>query len=204
MYKAIRGYNSMKFAQIKEKTKEIMGKIGKKTIVATGAVFVIGIAVLLNFILHTGTAAPGDGHDLSINLSEMGDALEQGSALEQPSDGSDYFATMALSREQARDEAMEVFRSVANNADSAQTAKDEALESISAIASDIEKEANIETLLRSKGFEQCLAVINGDEASIIVASDGLMAGEIAQISEIAYQQAGVLPTKLNIIEKAAD
>ena len=198
----------MKFAQIKEKTTEIMGKIGKKTIVATGAVFVIGVAVLLNFILHTNTSVADDGHDLSINLSEMGAALEnQGDAAGQPSgasDGKDYFATMALSREQARDEAMEVFRSVANSSDSAQTAKDEALESISAIASDIEKEANIETLLRSKGFEQCLAVINGDEASIIVASDGLMAGEIAQISEIAYEQAGVLPTKLNIIEKASN
>jgi stage III sporulation protein AH len=194
----------MKLQQIKEKTKEIMGKIGKKTIVATGAVLVIGVAVLLNFILQTSDASTEEGYKLSINLSDMGDVLagQDEDLSVDVSDGSDYFAAMALSREQARDEAMEVFQSVADNADSEMTARDEALESISAIAESIEKEANIETLLRSKGFEQCLAVVNGDEASIIVASDGLMAGEIAQISEIAYEQAGVLPENLNIIERA--
>ena len=47
------------------------------------------------------------------------------------------------------------------------------------------------------------AVINGDKINVIVKSDGLNAGQIAQINEIVYQQTGILPININIIEKSA-
>jgi hypothetical protein len=72
---------------------------------------------------------------------------------------------------------------------------------ITAMAASIEAEANIEELIKAKGFEDCVAVINGELASIIVRSDGLLPSEIAQITEIVYEQAGILPTNLNIVEK---
>jgi hypothetical protein len=65
----------------------------------------------------------------------------------------------------------------------------------------MEAEANIETLIMSKGFEQCVAVINGDAASIVVKSDGLIASQISQINEIVYEQAGISPMKITIIQK---
>jgi stage III sporulation protein AH len=65
----------------------------------------------------------------------------------------------------------------------------------------MEAEANIETLIKSKGFEQCVAVINGDAASIVVKSDGLIASQISQINEIVYEQAGISPMNITIIQK---
>ena len=65
----------------------------------------------------------------------------------------------------------------------------------------MESESNIETLVLSKGFEKCVAVVNGDSASIIVKSAGLLPSEVAQISEIVYEQTGILPSNLKIIEK---
>ena len=112
-----------------------------------------------------------------------------------------YFESMQLSRRQARDEAMEVLKSVADSATAVEEMKSDALDSIAQIARDIECEANIETLILAKGFAQCIAVVNGDAASIIVKTDGLLPSEIAQISEIVYEQAGILPTNLKIIEK---
>ena len=69
------------------------------------------------------------------------------------------------------------------------------------IALDIEREAEIETLMNAKGFEECLAVVNGNTASVIVRTEGLTPGEVAQISEIVYLECGVLPEDLKIIEK---
>ena len=66
----------------------------------------------------------------------------------------------------------------------------------------LKKEANIETLVLAKGFEQCVAVISENNCSVIVECDGLMPGEIAQISEIVYEQAGIVPENLKIIEKS--
>ena len=79
--------------------------------------------------------------------------------------------------------------------------KTEALDGIAQIALDIENESNIETLILAKGFEKCVAVVNGDSASVIVKCSGLLPSDIAQISEIVYEQAGILPANLKIIEK---
>ena len=79
--------------------------------------------------------------------------------------------------------------------------KQQAESDIAAIAAAIEIEANIEELVKAKGFEDCVAVINGDLASVIVKSDGLLPSEIAQITKIVYDQSGILPVNLTIMEK---
>ena len=65
----------------------------------------------------------------------------------------------------------------------------------------METEANIESLIVAKGFEECVAVINGDSASIVVKSEGLVAAQISQINEIVYDQAGIEPLNIKIIER---
>ena len=72
---------------------------------------------------------------------------------------------------------------------------------ISAIADAIACEANIESLVKAKGFEDCIAVISDTGASVIVKCETLTASEIAQIKEIVYEQAGVLPANLTIVQK---
>ena len=57
-------------------------------------------------------------------------------------------------------------------------------------------------MILSKGFTQCIAVIKNEDCSVIVESDGLQPGEIAQITEIVYEQAGIHPTRLKIVEKS--
>ena len=67
---------------------------------------------------------------------------------------------------------------------------------------DIEVYALQSTGFEAKGFEDCIAVISSGKATIIVKTDTLLASEIAQINEIVYEQSGILPTGLTIIEKA--
>ena len=95
---------------------------------------------------------------------------------------------------------MEVLNAVSESDTSVDAMKEEAMNEIQKIAKDIECEANIESLVKAKGFEECVAVINGDSAQVIVKTDGLMENEVAQISEIVYQQANVVPNNLHIIE----
>ena len=112
-----------------------------------------------------------------------------------------YFAITVVSRQRARDEAIELLSAVATHADAIPDARYRALADIAAIAREIEREANIETLVRAKGFAECVAVVSGDLANIIVRTDGLMPNEIAQIKEIVFEQAGILPRNVRIIER---
>ena len=193
----------MKFYEIKENAGKIVSKIGRKTIIVTASVIVIGVAILLNFILlgntdnSTGLKPSVDLSDISGNSNNQSGDSDDAAEVEE-----DYFATMSLSRQRAREEAMEVLQGVVDSEDAVEDMKTGAMEDIRRIADEIETEANIESLIMSKGFEQCVAVVNGDTASIVVKSDGLLPNEVSQISEIVYEQAGVLPSNLNIIEKS--
>lgn len=193
----------MKFDNLKEKIRTLAGKVGRKTIIVTASITLIGVAVLLNFILMGGDS---DKMKTAIDLKNIAET-KSGEEVPKETDKAsstateDYFSTMVLSRRQARDEAMEVLQGVVDSDSAVDQMKTDAMQDMRRIADEIALEANIESLIVSKGFEQCVAVLNGDSASVIVKSDGLLPNEVSQISEIVYEQAGVLPANLNIIEK---
>ncbi len=183
------------------KVKTLVTKIGKRNIVIACSVFLIGAAVLLNWVLFSGANTQNEGYGgYDTPSGSISDSLTPGDSTSV--DATDtYFSATQISRQKARDEALEVLQAVVDNAESSETAKSEALASISAIAEEIQKEANIESLITAKGFEQCVAVLNGDTASIVVSADTLLPAQLAQINAIVYEQTGIAPSGITIINK---
>ncbi|MBQ8400344.1 MAG: SpoIIIAH-like family protein [Clostridia bacterium] len=191
----------MKWETIREKCSAVVQKAGKKTIVTVCTVAVLGCMVILNVILFAGGDKTDTGMKLAVDLSADPTETAVSSDNLQSGEMNDYFQSMSLNRQQARDEAMEVLLSVAESQTALEEAKEAALQDISKLAADMEKETNIETMILAKGFSQCIAVINNENCNVIVESDGLEPGEVAQITEIVYEQAGISPTHLKIVEK---
>ncbi len=187
----------MKIEKIKQKIASVVRRIGKRTVIASMAVIVIGVAVLMNFLVASDA---GKAKGLEGELAERAGLLTEGSEQVILSD-EDYFATVALNRQTARDEAMAVLKTVTESGTAVEEVKNSAYGDIRQIADDIEREANIESLIEAKGFEQCIAVVNGNAASVIVKTPGLTPGEVAQISEIVYNETGIFPNDLKIIER---
>ncbi len=176
----------------------ILEKIGKRNIIIACAVLLIGVAVLMNFILFSGADQNNgyDGYD-----QPSGSISDDAGNKDDATDVNAYFSATQVSRQRARDEALEVLQAVVENVDSTEAMKNEALAEIAVIADEIQKEANIESLITAKGFEACVAVINDDTASIVVKADDLQPAQIAQINAIVYEQAGILPSGVTIIRK---
>lgn len=176
-------------------------KIGKRNFIIAGAVLLIGVAVFLNWVLFANTDPTGgyDGYDQpSGNITTPNTNNDSNTQLDQTDT---YFSATQVSRQRARDEALEVLQAVVDNVESTETAKAEALAGISAIAEEIQKEANIESLITAKGFEQCVAVLNGDTATIVVSADTLQPADLAQINVIVYEQTGIVPAGITIVNK---
>lgn len=190
----------MKFQEAKEKTvgfvKKAYSRIGKRAIIVAVCVLLVGVAVLLNVILWRTpldeTASPTPA---SAGLS----GAEQVEDTAQDASASGYFADVILSREKARDEAIEVLSGVISSDTAVEEMKADARSQIERMAKDIEDEANIETLVRSKGMGDCVAVISGDKANVVVRIDGMTDAQVSQISEIVYEQSGIIPANLKII-----
>ena len=175
----------------------ILAKIGRKNLIIIAAVLLIGAAVAVNYFAFYG----GDG-TIDYGDNQQGTNVDAGAGTNTDTGSDSYFAAAALSRQQAREEALEVLKTVLSSEDALEETKEQALADISRIALEIEKESNIEALVRAKGFEECVAVISGEAASIIVKGEGeLLSTHVAQIGEIVYEQTGILPVNVKILSK---
>ena len=174
-------------------------KIGKRNLIIIGAVALVATAVCLNIALFNGNAKDGySGYDEPSNITGSNDPTNNDGS-QNVSDN--YFASAMVSRQRARDEALEVLQGVIDTAGNSEEVKNQALNDISKLAMAIEQEANIETLIMAKGFENCVAIINDDSARIIVSASGLTPAQLAQINAIVYEQSGILPVNITITEK---
>jgi stage III sporulation protein AH len=191
----------MRANELKKNFKVFCVKVGKKNFIIAGAVLLIAAAIVVNFaVLSSKNNNDGFDYDESAGVNEELDAgADVTTAAPEAKDT--YFSSIQINRQRTRDEAIEVLQGVVDNQSSTETAKNEALAEINKLASVMENESNIETLVVAKGFEECVAVISEDKISVVVKSDGLIASEISQINEIVYQQAGILPVNVTIIER---
>ena len=162
-------------------------------------------------MLGDGAGEDGFKYDASAGMStDYGTTLNTGTVGDEtakPTGGQtdptdSYFSTVEVSRQRARDEALEVLNAVVENDQASEEVKAEALAEIQNIAKEMSQESNIESILMSKGFAQCLAVINGDSANIVVRSEGqLQSAQLAQINAVVYEQAGIEPVNITIVAK---
>lgn len=96
----------------------------------------------------------------------------------------DYFETAVKEREEALLKAEELVEETLKGENITDEQRENALGTVKALASRIEKESNIETLLKGKGFEKAVAVIGDKGINIVVKSDGLTTAQTLQIQDI--------------------
>lgn len=195
-----------------ESAKGFFERIGKRNLVIAGAVTLVIAAVAVNWIVFSGdngedgfdydaSAGMNTNYGTTLNTGEVGDTASKPTGSEPDSTDS-YFSSVEVSRQRARDEALEVLNAVVENDQASDAVKAEAMAEIQTIAKEMSQESNIESILMSKGFAQCLAVINGDSANIVVKSEGqLNPSQLAQINAVVYEQAGIEPINITIVAK---
>ena len=179
----------MQFKELWEKVKKYDYKklLCARNYVIAGCVALLVVAVILNATLG------GSGGDEDVLGNESTKILGNSVLTDANADGDDagtettedFFASAVVNRQRVRDEAMDVLRQVADSPDAMQETKNQALKSIEDMVAEMNNEINIETLIKAKGFEECVAVISEEKCSIIVKSEVLTAEQVAQILDIA-------------------
>ncbi len=187
-----------KWDTMKEKVKGFCVKVGKRNFVIFGAVLLIAAAVTVNLVIFSQADDEGFDYNQPAGMNPE-DTTQKPEDTESSVDS--YFSSVQVSRQRSRDEAIEVLQAVVDNASSTEVAKNEALAEINKLAGVMATESNIETLILAKGFDECVAVLSGESARIVVRSDGLTPAQISQINEIVYTEAGILPVGVTIIER---
>lgn len=119
---------------------------------------------------------------------------------------SDYFAQARLTRQQSRDEALNLLESASAADGASQETIDSAMTAIAAMAADSMTETRIENLLLAKGYADCVAYISGDGISVAVPSpqEGLTASQVAAITDVITSDTDYTAAQLKIVEIKTD
>lgn len=165
--------------------------IGKKQLILAVMVVALGAAMWFN-MHYSGGATKYLGEAQFVDNTE-------GEALETSGSVSDYFASARTERENAQKSALEDITE-AIKAAGGDEKKLQAAADMSAKLSERQlKQANIENLLKAKGFADALAVIGDSDINIIVRADTLSGAQTLQIQDIAAAQSGFSLDKIKIL-----
>lgn len=191
----------MSFEKLKEKMKEIEWKAFFKS-----RSFIIVCCVLIAasgvIVWKSVASSTPELPETQSGTKVLGNAVLVGSETSaEDTDADMFFASAVINREKTRCDAMDVLQTIADSPDSLPNAKEDALRAIASLVDEMNAEANIEMLVRSKGFDDCVAVFSEGRCSVIVKCSGLLEDDVAQILSIAVEQTGLSPSGINIIEK---
>lgn len=112
----------------------------------------------------------------------------------------DYFAAVRLSRQQARDSAVNLLQEAMAYSESSKEA--EAAVELEQIVETALSEAQIESLIIAKGYTDCVAYMSGEGISVAVASPegGLQQEDVAVIADIVIAQSDYALHDIRVVE----
>ncbi len=180
------------------------GIFGKKQVLLAVLVVALGVAVYLNY--YFANNSPSIDTNASLTSSKnLGDAQYVdasnvvGTQPTTAASSSDYFVQAKLNRQTARQEALDIISEAINNVKATEETQKEALEKAAAIAAHVEQESKIESLIKAKGFADCVVYIEDDNCHVVVQSEELTPAQALQITDIITAQSDIVAQKINIV-----
>ena len=180
-------------------------KTWKKNLVAAAVLITVCTGIYVNW-LYTQEQTAAELPELldaekvmSDDLLELGGELS-GDLQEAANTADDYFAAVRLSRQQARDSALELLQEAMAYSDQSKAA--ESSQQLEDIVQTALVEAQIESLVIAKGYIDCVAYMSSEGVSVAVSApeSGLQEGDVAVIADIITSQSEYTLDEIRIVE----
>jgi len=179
----------------------------KKNMVAAAVLVTVCAGIYVNWIYTEDTTTMDLTETLNAEkvmsdellvLGEDAAVLAEGQEMENTAD--DYFAAVRLSRQQARDSAVNLLQEAMAYSDSGKAAESSA--NLEDIVQTALSEAQIESLIIAKGYTDCVAYMTNEGISVAVASPegGLQEADVAVIADIVMTQSDYDMSSIRVVE----
>lgn len=179
-------------------------KTWKRNAVIAGVLVLVCAGIYLNWLYGGGTPDLTETLDADKIMGETtlvmnSEGEEYAQQVDANADAEEYFAQIRLSRQTARDEAINVLQETIAYAQGEDTSESSA--ELESIISDALAESQIESLVVAKGYRDCVAYISDDGISLAVASpaEGMTETDVALLADIVMSQTDFTLSDIHII-----
>lgn len=118
------------------------------------------------------------------------------------STGDGFFEEARLTRTKTRDEALDTLKKSLKSSKLSDEEKQTLTDQLNRELDSITREAEIETLIKAKGFVDSVVFVDGDKVHVTVMTenDGLTKGEVAQLRDIILSKCETTAQNITIVE----
>ena len=165
----------------------------------------VGLAVIMGIVGIKSTTAEPKAYfssqvDVLVNAPVEGPGIQfQVEMVKQSDSGENYFVNYRLKREQLRQEAKAMLSELLNS--SVEKSKAQAQEKWLELSTKIQREGEIENLLKIKGFQDAVVDVFQDSVTVIVYAQMLTPNEVNLIQEIVVRVTNVRLDKITVTAK---
>jgi len=112
----------------------------------------------------------------------------------------DFFTEYRLERDRLRSERMELLRDIIKNSKNDEV-RERAQNSVLKLIMDKEKEAEMENLIKARGFADALVFIQDEAVSAVVKASSLTREDVMQVADVISRVCGVQPEAITVSAK---
>ena len=184
-------------------------KVWKKNMVAAAILVTVCAGIYVNWLYTEEKTAASleDSLDTEKVMSEDSLVLSEDMAAiasgeDVATTAGDYFAAVRLSRQQARDSAVNLLQEAMAYSDGGGSKDVEAAMELEDSVQTALSEAQIESLIIAKGYADCVAYMSGEGISVAVSSPegGLQESDVAVIADIVMTQSDYSLDDIRVVE----
>ena len=183
-------------------------KVWKKNMVAAAVLITVCAGIYVNWLytedqttmnLTDTLDAEKVMSDEMLMVSQDVSAIAAGEEVATTS--SDYFAAVRLSRQQSRDNALNLLQEAMSYTSDSTKELESSME-LDEIVQTALSEAQIESLIIAKGYRDCVAYMSGEGISVAVAAPegGLQEQDVAVIADIVMSQSSYGLDSIRVVE----
>jgi len=174
----------------------------KRHAVVLAVLVLVGTSVYLNWRYADNVAETGKILGQATLVNQNGEGVTQtGESGDAVSVSGSYFDTARLSRQQARDSAISMLQEAELDENATEDVLNEASLALQVLASYTVAEAQIESLVTAKGYEDCVVFMGEDSCSVVVADpDGVDSTDAARIKDIVISETDYTAAQIKIME----
>ena len=188
--------------KVEKKVKHKLKGQWKRHAVVLAVLVLVGTSVYLNWRYADNVAETGKILGQATLVNQNGEGVSQtGENEEVLSVSGSYFDTARLSRQQARDSAISMLQEAELDENATEDVLNEASLALQVLASYTVAEAQIESLVTAKGYEDCVVFMGEDSCSVVVADpDGVDSTDAARIKDIVISETDYTAAQIKIME----
>lgn len=176
--------------------------MGKKLVAIISLVLLIAIAFVLNYgYTNKKEEAAKNEYSQNSQVIQTSTSSAKETSTEKDKLFTGIFTIYREEREINRSRSIDALKEIVENKNTSEATRDEAQRQIIKLTEITNQEMIIENLIKAKGFQDAVVMIDNGIVNVIVQTDKLSEEEVAQIVEIVSRQTGVSLDNIKIMTR---